>query len=52
MSRRPDIAVIGAGLVGSALALGLTRTAARATLKDALHTDYPEFEPTRVELAA
>ncbi|MEI4233487.1 NAD(P)/FAD-dependent oxidoreductase [Roseovarius sp. D22-M7] len=35
-----EIAVIGAGLVGSALALGLARTGARVTLVDAATDDF------------
>lgn len=40
MSTQGDIAVIGAGLVGSALALGLARTGARVTLVDAAADDF------------
>jgi glycine/D-amino acid oxidase-like deaminating enzyme len=40
MSAQGDIAVIGAGLVGSALALGLARAGARVTLVDAAADDF------------
>lgn len=40
MSTSADIAVIGAGLVGSALALGLARTGARVALVDAAGDDF------------
>ena len=40
MSAQVDIAVIGAGLVGSALALGLVRAGAQVTLVDAAADDF------------